>query len=171
MPALLVYAETMRRALPLVLALLAAACGPPPLANTYASQEALAEAVLDGLARADQPALEALALTEQEFRDHVWRELPAARPERNLPFSFIWGDLKMKSDLTLSRTVREFSGRRFELQRVEFTGMTGYPGFTVHREATFHVRDSAGTDMLLRVSGSMIEKDGAWKVFSYVIDD
>lgn len=161
----------MTRALLLVLALVAAGCGPPPLTNTCASPEALAQAVLDGLARADQPALAALVLTEQEFRDHVWRELPVARPERNMPFSYIWGDLKMKSDLTLSRTVREFSGRRFELQRVEFTGKTDYPGFTVHREATFHVRDSAGTELPLRVSGSMIEKDGAWKVFSYVIDD
>lgn len=152
--------------------LAAAACNRvPSLAHTHAGPEALAQAVLDGLARADRPALEALALTEQEFRDHVWPELPVARPERNMPFSYVWGDLRDKSRLTLSATLREYGGRRFELQRVSFTGKTDYPGYTVHREATFHVRDSSGVETALRVSGSMVEQDGTWKVFSYVVDD
>ena len=78
----------------------------PPLANTSASPEALAAAVLDALARGDRARLDALALTEQEFRDHVWPDLPAARPERNLPFSYVWGDLHQKSNLSLAQTLR-----------------------------------------------------------------
>jgi hypothetical protein len=35
----------------------------------------------------------------------------------------------------------------------------------------FRVRDTAGQEQALRVCGSFIEKDGAWKVFSFVVDD
>jgi hypothetical protein len=32
------------------------------------------------------------------------------------------------------------------------------------------VRDASGAPEVLRLCGSMIEKDGVWKVFSYVTD-
>ena len=92
---------------------LATGCGgssAPLLSNTYPSPEALATAVMGAVERRDATALRALALNEQEFRDHVWPELPAARPERNLPFSYVWGDLRQKSEeglaLTLERLFR-----------------------------------------------------------------
>jgi hypothetical protein len=142
----------------------------PPLANTSSSAESLASAVLDALARRDRARLDALAVSEQEFRDHVWPGLPAARPERNLPFSYVWGDLYQKSTLSLSRTLESNGGRRVDLTRVAFTGKTDYAGYTVHRDARFEVTDAAGASTSLRVCGSFLEKDGLWKVFSYVVD-
>jgi hypothetical protein len=41
----------------------------------------------------------------------------------------------------------------------------------VHREAALTVRDPAGMEREIRVCGSMLEKDGGWKVFSYVVDE
>ena len=144
-----------------LLALLASlACNAaPPLDNSRDSPEALASAVLD-----------ALALDEQEFRDHVWPALPAARPERNLPFSYVWGDLHGKSNSGLATTLTDRGGQRYEVSRVSFAEATDYEGYRVHRDATFHVRNAGGTESEIRVCGSMIEKDGAWKVFSYVVD-
>ena len=142
----------------------------PPLANAEPSRHALALSVLDALARRDVAALRALALSEAEFQTHVWPALPAARPERNLPFSYVWGDLRQKSAAALSETLARHGGRRYELVRVEFNGQTDYQSYRVHREATFRVRD-AGQEQTLRVCGSFIEKDGAWKVFSFVVDD
>lgn len=144
---------------------------PTPLANAHPSPEALAAAVLDALGAGDRQRLEALALNETEFRAHVWPELPAAKPERNLPFSYVWGDLRQKSELALTRTVREHVGRRYKLARTTFSAETKYPDFTVHRQAALVVRDESGTESTLRVCGSMIEKGGSWKVFSYVVDD
>ena len=142
----------------------------PPLANTHASAHTLATAVLDALERKDRVALEALALSEVEFRDHVWPDLPSARPERNLPFSYVWGDLRQKSAHALSNTLAGHGGRRYALAGVTFSGRTTYDTFVVHRETTLRVKDPAGKQVDLRVCGSMIEKDGAWKVFSYVVD-
>jgi hypothetical protein len=147
------------------------ATAPSPLANSFSSPEALAVAVLQALADDDRPRLQALALSEQEFRDHVWPDLPAARPERNLPFSYVWGDLHQKSEISLTATLARHRGRRYTLQRVAFADETPYAHYRVHRQATFHAQDSSGEQYALRVCGSMIEKDGYWKVFSYVVDD
>jgi hypothetical protein len=143
----------------------------PPLANTSASPEELASAVLDALSRRDRARLDALAVSEQEFRDHVWPELPASRPERNLPFSYVWGDLHQKSTISLAQTIMGHGGKRRSLQRVTFAGKTQYANYVVHRDATFAVVDDTGASESLRVCGSFLEKDGRWKVFSYVVDD
>ena len=150
----------------------ASACGRvPPLANTSTSPDALATAVLDAFARRDRARLDALAVSEQEFRDHVWPDLPAARPERNLPFSYVWGDLRQKSDLSLTRVLDEHGGKRHTLRGVTFAGITSYAHYTVHRAARLTVVDASGSSQTLRVCGSFLEKDGLWKVFSYAIND
>jgi hypothetical protein len=141
----------------------------PPLAHTHPSPSSLASALLEALARRDRPALEALALNETEFRDHVWPELPAARPERNLPFSYVWGDLRQKSEQSLSAVMSREAGKRYELLAIRFAANTDYRTYRVHREATFRVRDSSGSEVDVQVCGSFIEQAGAWKVFSYVV--
>jgi hypothetical protein len=143
----------------------------PALANTHTSAEQVAAAVLEALAAKDRDRLQSLALDEREFRDHVWPDLPAAQPGRNVPFSYVWGDLRQKSALRLSATLTERGGQRVVLERVRFSGETSYGRYRVHRDAVFDVRDGSGVRTELRVCGSMIEKDGAWKVFSYVVDE
>lgn len=144
----------------------------PPLTNGLGSADELAGAVLDALARNDRARLEQLALSEQEFRDHVWPDLPASRPERNLPFSYVWGDLHQKSLLSLSTVLGEHGGKRYQLKRVSFGGEESrYGRARVRREAVFHVMDPSGNEIELRVCGSLVEHDGVWKVFSYVFRD
>ena len=153
-------------------ATLAAACGSvPPLASEFRSAEALAAAVLDAMARGEREALERLALDEREFRDHVWPDLPAARPERNLPFSYVWGDLHQKSRNQLARTLKAQQGKRYQLRHVTFDGTTSYAHYVVHRDSTFDVVDESGLQSRVRLCGAFLEKDGVWKVFSYVVDD
>ena len=173
-PSFVVYADVMiRRILPVTFwAVLSLACrAAPPLANTLESPEALGRALLDAVAQRDRSRLDALALSEREFRDHVWPDLPAARPERNLPFSYVWGDLHQKSQISLSKALEQHGGKRYTLHRVRFRGQTQYAHYVVHGEATFDVVDPAMAARALRVCGSFIQKDGGWKVFSYVVDD
>ena len=155
----------------LMAAVIAACSRVPPLAHTHESAEAAMAAVLDALARSDRTALSDLALSEQEFKDHVWPHLPSARPERNMPFSYVWGDLRQKSQAHLGRIVRQYGGRRLTVEQVAFSGESYYPDSRVHREARATVSDEAGVVSEIRICGSLIEKDGRWKVFSYVVDD
>jgi hypothetical protein len=102
----------------------------------------------------------------------VWPELPAARPERNLPFSYVWGDLHQKSESFLAQTVEAHGGRRYTLVGVRFAGeSTTYPSYAVHRDTIVRARDESGREVDLRVFGSSVLKDGSWKVFSYVVND
>lgn len=142
-----------------------------PLAHTHESPEALARAVLDAVAARDAEALRRLALTEQEFADHVWPGLPAARPERNLPRSYVWGDLRQKSESYLALTLHDLGGRRLSLLRLSFAGETTDHGtYKVHRKSLLRVRDQEGAERELRVFGSVLEQGGRFKVFSYVVD-
>lgn len=144
----------------------------PPLANTQASAAALARAVLDGFEHRDPAVLRALAVDEQEFRDHVWPDLPSARPERNLPFSYVWGDLHQKSDASLARTLATHGGNHYELVGVQFLGeTTQYNSYVVHRETVLGVKDGSGRALQVKLFGATLEKGGRFKVFSYVVDE
>ena len=139
--------------------------------DTLDTPEAVATAVLDGLARRDRPRLERLAVTEEEFRTRVWPELPAARPERNMPWDYVWGDLHQKSRGTLSSVLTQHGGRRYELLGVEYRGAsTRYSSFEVRRDPALRVRLSTGEITTIRLFGSMlVTKDGC-KLLSYVVD-
>jgi len=156
----------------LLLAMTLGACSRvPPLAVTEDTPEGVARAVLEAVASADRSQLDRLALNEMEFRDHVWPSLPAAREERNLPFSYVWGDLHQKSNASLGRILAHHGRRRYELVKVAFERTTDYGSYRVHRDSSFVIRTPSGATETVRLCGSMIEQDGAWKVFSYVVDD
>ena len=144
---------------------------PSPLHQTFPSPDALSRAVLGALAAEDADGLAGLALSELEFRTVVWPELPSSRPERGLPFDYVWGDLHQKSTNALRRLVARHGGRRYTLAGVAFRGeTTPYETFRVHREAVLHLLDEEGNELTLPLFGSVLERDGEFKLFSYVVD-
>ena len=156
-----------------LVAALAARCSisSPSFAHSQSSSSTLASAVLDAIERNDATMLRDLAVSEQEFRDHLSPDLPAARPERNLPISYVWGDLRQKSQAGLAGILAKYGGHRYELVGVRFDGAsTRYTTSEVHRETVLTVRDESGMQQDLKLFGSSVEQDGRWKVFSYVVD-
>jgi len=142
-----------------------------PLHHTFPSPEALSQAVLTALAADDVDTLRALSLDEMEFRTAVWPDLPASRPERNVPFDYAWGDLHQKSNNALRRLVARHGGRRYQLAGVGFAGeTTEYRTCKVHREAILDLLDEEGEEIRLALFGSILERDGEFKLFSYVVD-
>lgn len=144
---------------------------PAPLTHTFSSERALAEAVLGALAARDIAALQALPLSEREFREAVWPDLPASRPEANVPFDYAWRTLAQNSRGQLAETFHQHAGRRYTLIRLQFDGRQTDSGrFRVHRGSRVLVRDDAGRERQLRLFGSVLERDGRYKLFSYVAD-
>ena len=83
----------------------------------------------------------------------------------------MWGDLRQKSEATLAGTLAKHGGRRYTPVSVRFAGdTTRYPSYVVYRQTVLKVRDEHGMEADLRLFGSSLEKGGAWKVFSYVVD-
>ena len=157
-----------------------AACAQPaeptrsaaPLSHTFESPEALAQAVLSRLAQKDLQGLKALPLSESEFRAQVWPELPASRPERNLPFDYAWGQMKQRSDGHLDNTFARYAGKTLTFVRTRYTGdTTTYESFVVMRESEIVAADEAGRHLVLRLYGSALVKHGRYKIFSYVVDE
>jgi len=163
-------ARAVSHTLLVILAL--AGCGaPPPLANTHPSSEALAAAVLDALADNDRDRLDALALNGREFRDVVWPELPSSRPERGVPVSYAWADLRQKGSNALRRLVSQWGGRRFTLLGVAYDGeTTDYGPYLVHRETRLRLLDESGREVEMHFYGSTLVRGNEHKVFSYVVD-
>ncbi len=142
-----------------------------PLANTFESPEALARGVLDALEKSDRATLNALALTEEEFKAHVWPELPVSRPERNVPFDYAWGQMKQRSDGSLSGTIGRYGGRRLRFVGTRFTGeTTQYSTFSVMRDSEIVAADETGRELILRLYGSAMVKDRRYKLYSFVVD-
>ena len=127
--------------------------------------------MLAALADRNADYLASLALSELEFRTVVWPELPASRPERGLPFDYVWGDLNQKSTNALRRLLARHGGRRYTLRAVTFRGgTTPYETYRVHREATLDLVDEEGNELTLPLFGSILEREGGFKLFSFVVD-
>ena len=62
-------------------------------------------------------------------------------------------------------------GQPYVLHGVQFEGeCTTYRGFRVRRDTTLLVRTPSGRVERIAVMGSVLERQGRWKVFSYVVD-
>lgn len=141
------------------------------LSSTFPTPERLAQAVLDGFRERDRSRLASMMLSEAEFREAIWPELPASRSGRNLPSDYAWGQLKQRSDGALASLFARHAGQRYDLVRIEFTGeTTEYGAFTVRRHSLMTVRDASGAEQQLRLFGSAVTQGGQWKLFSYVVD-
>ena len=144
---------------------------PAPLPGSAKTPEATARLALERIAAGDRGGLLALALTEAEFREVVYPELPASRPERNTSADYLWRGLRQKSRNALASTLDRHAGPPLELLAVDFLGeTTDYGTYRVHRRTALTVRAPDGGKTVVRVFGSMIERGGEYKIFSFVTD-
>lgn len=142
------------------------AAATPELAHAYPSKEALARAVLHGLATADTAGLVALRVTRDEHHGLLWPELPESR---DTPFEFAWGLNRDHSRKALRAALARYAGMHFELLDVEFTEPDEvYDSFTLHFGARLHVRrTSDGRVGDLEILDVLLERNGAWKLMNY----
>ena len=142
-----------------------------PLPGSAKTPEATARLALERIAAGDREGLLALALSEAEFREVVYPELPASRPERNTSADYLWRGLRQKSRNALAFTLDRHAGPLLELLAVDFLGeTTDYGAYRVHRKTALTVRAPDGRKTIVRVFGSMIERGGEYKIFSFVTD-
>ena len=165
--------DQLRRSLTVVVcATLLAGCGaspPPAWAGAFGSAEGLAAALVAHMRAGDVRALEGLALSEHELRTTVWPHLPASRPEVGMDWDYFWRDHAQRSGGHLRTMAAAQRGREYELVAVAFDGRSTYGPVTVHREPALDLR-AGGQIVRIRLSGSMVERDGRWKLYSYVAD-
>ena len=133
----------------------------------YDSPEALVREVLDRLAAEDTIAFEPLAVNRAEFAWLVYPESPMSRPPYELPPALTWFRLQQENRIGVLRMLRDLGGREFEsfaLRCPRAAVMEGenrlLSGCTVR----------AGEGEERRLFGTLVERDGRWKVLSFAND-
>jgi hypothetical protein len=140
-------------------------------ADTFPTKEAAAQAVLQALWERNPSRLDALAVSEVEFRKTIWPRLPASRASVGMPVDYVWSDVSLRSRGELAQILETFGGRRLTLEGVRFAGRTiDYGTFRDHSKTEITVRNSVGLKSTVRLFGSMIEIVDRWKIYSYVVD-
>lgn len=141
---------------------------PPRLRHGASSPEELGRQVLAALQEGDIQALESLALSEEEFRNFVWPELPVSNPKTNVPLDYVWGDVQLRSQARLQQLLGTLKGERFALVRVSHRGpRTDYPTHRAYSDFGIVLRDPEGREREYLLFGTLIEMEGVWKVYSY----
>jgi len=78
---------------------------------------------------------------------------------------------QMRQQVYFGETYGRFRGQDWELVRLEFTGeTTDYGGFLVHRDSRMIVRSTDGAERSVRLFGAILEQDGAFKIYSFIVD-
>lgn len=137
------------------------------LIHAHRSPEALARAVVDGVAANDREALERLLVTREEHRELLWRQLPESG---YMSFGDALSLNERNTDEALRDLLRTHGGTRFELVGISFAGEPEvYDEFTLHRGARLRVREKeSGRVGLLPVLDVVLERGGLWKPMHYV---
>jgi hypothetical protein len=140
------------------------------LSDASPSVEALARRVVSAVAAGDRKALALARVTEKEFRELVWPELPASKVP-NVTADFAWSQASLHNHAGFERVLENHRGRIYEVVAIRFLGgVTSYKSFKVHNKSVLTVRDETGAVRDVRLFGSVLELDGQYKLFSYVAD-
>jgi hypothetical protein len=143
----------------------------PPLTNVAPTKEAAAQAVVDALAARDRARLEALAISETEFKSYIWPKLPASDPKVGMPVDYLWADTSSKSRGYLAQTLAAHGGEQWTIADVAFEAApTDYGSFRIHPGTRLSLRGPSGQHTERRLFGSMAETEAGWKVYSYIVD-
>jgi hypothetical protein len=153
-------------------ALMATACssGTSRLQNGARSIDQLVSEYMEAVVAGDTAAMHALRLSEYEHNEILWPELPASRPEFNMPIAFAWENLNLHSRRDANRVLADFSDRHIEIERVDCRkGVTEYPTLKVHGDCWIIGRDGrTGIREEFKLFGSIVESEGRYKIIGIV---
>jgi hypothetical protein len=165
-------------ALVVLLTLLVTGCGtsvfsarePRQLSNAASSPEELMIRLIDATSRDDVPAIKNLRITKDEFCTYIWPELPGSKVP-NVSCDFAWDQATLKSLSGLTRMLDQHRGRKYEFISLRFPGAPEHhESIVVHKAPTVSLRDEKGIVHEIRISGSILEMDGQFKLFGFVVD-
>jgi hypothetical protein len=144
------------------------AAAPTRLSGGRASLEDLAREVLRCLRAQDADGLHALRITRDEYLELLFPEFDEAKRPSTIPPEFHWKLMDLNSRKGLRGVLSEFGGTDFELLRIEVGDLRGYARCRLHNKVLLHLRKrSDGTTGVEELFGSVVERDGRFKLLSF----
>ncbi len=137
-----------------------------PFRSGAPSLDSLARVVLRDLHHSSRDSLLALCVTDDEFRDILWREFPQSRPAVGLTWVDAWTILYARIHAGCSHAVRDYGGHVYQFVRFESDSVQRFRNFTLHSHLTLVARDDEGQTRRMRWLRAVAERNGAFKIYS-----
>jgi len=138
------------------------------LEGGVASLDELLRTVEGGLAESDTARLFELMVSEREYREIVFPELPASRPPIHASFESIWVTHYPDAHRGLLHTLRLYGDRDVRILNVGFEDPDqDFGPFILHETSRVDIEVDGRREDDRRLFGSVIHAGGRWKVLSY----
>ncbi len=153
------------------------------LTNTAPSIDEIGRTVLAALYENNFKKLDAMRITEKEFRELIFPGLPIGKIKQwQDQYDFVWGDVNTKSRYGLRTVLARYGGKKFHYVKTIFkkkvttyetSGNTPFTKQTykAHEDARIIAKDETGKEVELKLFGAIIEYRGAYKIMSFNIKD
>jgi hypothetical protein len=142
---------------------------PERLSGGEASLEALVDALVAGVNRGDQPALAALAVTRSEFAYFHYPYTHYTRPPYELAPALVWYRLGNRSGKGMARLLATFEHTPLEVGSLSCEDPKPAGAARLH-DCSVTVRDADGDWVQVQLFGSVLERDGRYKLLSFAND-
>ena len=143
-------------------------CEKPIWENSLDSPDHLGLAVVDALNRKDIEHLNRLRVQREEFLDWIWPEFPASRPPSNFPGDFAWSNMNKKCNIGMKKWITHYGGDNLKYVGIRFEQpQETYNGFQLLRGTILTLQNAAGEKRDLKILGSVVAKNGRYKLLSY----
>ena len=138
-----------------------------PFRGGAPSLDALGRSVCRALHRGNRDSLLALCVSDEEFRDILWREFPQSRPAVGLEWVDAWRILYARMHAGCSHAVRDYGGHVYAFVGFERPdSVAHYRNFTLRSGLTMVARDDEGRVQKWRWLRAVAERKGAYKIYS-----
>ena len=142
----------------------------PPVSKLFRggapSLDSLGSAVCRAIHHGRGDSLLALCVTDDEFRDTLWREFPQSRPATGLTWVDAWTILYARLHAGCSHALRDEGGHYYRFLRFEGDSVMAYRNFKLHNHLTLVVLDDAGQIQSWKWIRSVAERKGRFKIYS-----
>jgi hypothetical protein len=137
-----------------------------PFRGGARSLDALGRAVCRALHHGDSDSLLALCVSDDEFRDILWREFPQSRPAVGLTWADAWRILYARLHAGCAHATRDHGGHYYEFLRFEGDSTMRYRNFSLHSHLVLVARDDEGHIQRWNWLRSAAERRGVFKIYS-----
>ena len=137
-----------------------------PFVGGARSLDELGRAAVQLVNRGQSDSLLALCVTEDEFRDILWREFPQSRPATHLEWLDGWKALYVRHRGGITGAIRDKADQYYEYVRTQARDTTAlYRNYKLHNGVVLIVRVD-GREQELRWLRSVAERKGRFKIYS-----
>jgi hypothetical protein len=132
------------------------------------SPEALVKQVFAALERKDSTALQQLAISQADFEKFVWPNI-TARPEGTNADKF-YKMYSTSSRIGMEDYLKQYGARKVEVLRVTLNPPSKQTkSYRLLPGAQISLRDDTGQEKTITMLGSVLERDGRYKVATYYV--